>query len=258
VKPITNPDPYMMNKFDEADAVKRFLYMDRVCQLANYLFRLRDETGFDILIKRFRSNRDMRSVNLEAMIASFFKKQEFSIKILPQTMIRGLDFDFTATRGSEKINVEVTGCTNERFSAGNIKNILEKKRDQLPDSDPALLYIILPQEWVSDSPNLQTKIEEETVRFYKRSQTGRLNAVVYMMSQMKRVGAGAAFLDIYSPVFNTRARHEIELSFLVEDGAGARETAEKINSGELGQYAKLSSLSYWTIIQNVREPRIDA
>jgi len=246
IAPSNNPNPYMMNGFD-TDPGSRFLYQDRVIRFADYLYRLQGEQGFDILLERFTSNRDMRSVNLEAMVANYFKKHQFDVEILRLTGVKGRDFDFTAMRNVDVFNVEVTGCTNDKFSARNLTNVLNSKRKQLPSTGPALLYCILPQEWLSHYPDLNFGLFHVTCNFYEISK--RINAVIYVMSQIRRIGSGAAFFDVFAPITNPNARFKPDLSFLFQDKPELRALQRELLANSDKNFpAKLDSLSYWPLI----------
>ena len=49
-----NPDPFMLNGFDE-ESEDRWVYQDRLVDLADALFQLRDCQNFDALCERFQS-----------------------------------------------------------------------------------------------------------------------------------------------------------------------------------------------------------
>jgi hypothetical protein len=222
------PDPYMLNALGDEDADERFVHQDRVARLADYLFRLQNEMGFDVLIERLTSNRDMRSVNLEAMIANLFKLRGFSVEILSLTSVRGQDFDFQIRRGSEIINVEVTGFTNDRFSVSNVKNVLHSKRNQLPDTHPAFLYCIVPPSWLENYKDLRFGTQLATYEFFARSKTKRINAVVYVTTEMKKHGNGVLFGEAHAPVYNPMPRFHVDPTILWPDRhAGARMAAWK-------------------------------
>jgi hypothetical protein len=251
-KPIDAPDPYMMNSPTNATD-QQFFHQHRVSWLANYLFFLQNEKGFDLLIQRFTSNRDMRSVNLEAMVATDYKKDDFSIEILPSSGVRGQDFDFKAFNNSGGVvNVEVTGCTNATFSASTISNILQTKRSQLPKSDgPSLVYCILPQDWLQQNPNLKSDVERATLEFYTKSQTKRINAAVFIIPEMTRIDDGAYFTVGHFPVANSSTRFPLDLSFLTRDRLevwDAHKFISAIGPGQTPPEPFLKTLSYWRFI----------
>ena len=140
------PDPFMLNEFDESSD-NRFVHMQRVCALADYLFILRDITGFDILLDRIVTRRPLRAPYFEARTASYFRTAGYALTVREERRVKREDFDFQAILNGEKINIEVTACTNAAFSEKNVSNILDEKRKQLPDDAPAAIYCIVPVEW---------------------------------------------------------------------------------------------------------------
>lgn len=252
IKLIDQPNSYMMNSLTNATD-QQFFHQHRVSWLANYLFFLQNEKGFDLLIQKFTSNRDMRSVNLEAMVATDHKKDDFSIEILPSSGVRGQDFDFKAFNDSgDVVNVEVTGCTNATFSASTIANILQTKRSQLPKSSgPSLLYCILPQDWLQQNPNLKSDVERATLEFYTKSQTKRINAAVFLIPEMTRIGDGAFFTVGHFAVSNSSSQFPLDLSFLTRDRPEVREAHKFISAispGHTPPEPFLKTLSYWSFI----------
>jgi hypothetical protein len=211
IKPSATPDAFMLNGFDDRQVI-RFIHQDRVINLANVLFNLNAEPGFDLLIVRFTSNRDLRSVFLEAMFASEFKKDGFTSEILPSSGIKGNDFDFRASKKETIINVEVTGATNDRFAPSNIKNILTKKRKQLPSDRPAILVCALPYTWLLNYPGLYFGLMHETFNFYRVSKG--LNAVVYAVQKLERLEGAAIFIEGTMTFWHTNPRLPVDLSFL--------------------------------------------
>jgi hypothetical protein len=248
IKPSMDPDPYMLNISSDSSADLRFRSMERIASLADYLYRLRKERGFDILIERLTSGRDMRSVYLESAIASHYKQLGFSVEILPLSGKRGHDFDFKAKRGPQHINVEVTGSTKSEYSANNIANILYGKRSQLPDSGPGFIYCIISQEWIEKDKSVLRKIEHETLKFYQKTRTGRINAVVYTLSIMKRIGEGAAFRTVYIPILNRDARHSIDLSFMFSDQIQINGMFQKVSVAPMASNPE--RFSYWRLVSD--------
>jgi hypothetical protein len=250
-----HPHPFMHNGHSEAWDY-RITYQDRVCKLADYLFALQDENGFDVLVTRFKT-RDPRSVFFEAMIARIFRRRGFRIKLQIETGTKGDDFDFQATQGPDKINVEVTACTNERFSDTNLRNIINAKRKQLPSTNPAAIFCILPVTWLANySGYLNSELDRVTSEYFRATSRrssddkSRINSITYCMEATERVGSGAIVGSIMHTVLIENARLDFDLSFLFEDdphvlvgGLSGRDDPEatlKLN---------LTSLSYWKLIR---------
>jgi hypothetical protein len=172
------PDNFMCNGFNDSNAY-RMVYQDRVALLADFLFKLNADREFKELVKRFNSNRDIRSVFTEAMSASSFKDKTFNVEMVTASGIKTHDFDFKAINYRTEINVEVTACTNDRFSYKNLSNVLAAKRKQLPNNAPAILFCDILERWLSHYPDLKFGVMQTTFDFFKKSR--RINAIVYVI-----------------------------------------------------------------------------
>jgi hypothetical protein len=71
----------------------------------------------------------------------------FDVRARPEAGVRGEDFDFQAVRDGETINVEVAAWTSSAFSIQTVENALHRKRKQLPDTNPAMIFCVLPESW---------------------------------------------------------------------------------------------------------------
>jgi hypothetical protein len=89
------------------------------------------------------------------------------------------DFDFYASRDGETVNVEVTALTLGQFSPQNVENALQHKRKQLPDTDPAIIFCVLPESW-SETP-MGVALGKLTKKFF--GNTRRISAVVYVIEK---------------------------------------------------------------------------
>ncbi len=106
-------------------------------------------------IKRFgEDKRTAQPGFLEAEIASFFVAEGFSVSIVKRSKKRGDDFEFIARKGATLFNVEVTAVNVPKLSKATIKNRLNDKKDQVPSTAPALLFIILPEAWAEEGDAL--------------------------------------------------------------------------------------------------------
>ena len=150
----------------------------RVIIIGETLFLMRSAPGFAEFCRRL-SGRDLRSTYFEIYAARMFFEGGYEVGARPEVGMRGEDFDFCASLGDETVNVEVTALTPEHFSPQNVENALHHKRKQLPDSDPAVIFCILPESW-ADTP-MGVALGEFTKRFF--GGTGRVSAVVYVIEK---------------------------------------------------------------------------
>jgi len=195
----------MLNEFDE-ESDNRFTHMNRVVDLGNSLFELRNCINFNVLCERFRS-RDTKPCFTEAQIAGSFANHGFKVEIVKETGVRGADFDFIAHGASLDMSIEVTAKELAPLTVATIKNTLTEKRSQVPADRAAILYIVIPEEWASDAQVAETTFSEALGNFYERSR--RFNAVVLVWEATLVLGEGRISALTYRPYENPSPRHLI-------------------------------------------------
>jgi hypothetical protein len=109
-----------------------------------------------------------------------FIEAGYQVLARPESGVRGQDFDFQAVREGEKINVEVTALTRANFATETIENALQQKRKQLPDTDPSIVFCILPESWWG-SESLGPPLTKIVEQFFKK--TRRIAAVVFVIEK---------------------------------------------------------------------------
>lgn len=184
------------------------------CYLADYLFQLRNSPGFASLTDRL-TTRDPRAPFYDARIASRFHRAGFGVFIREESGVKGDDFDFHATKAGRTINVEVTACDNPKFSRNNVLNVLRSKRKQIPNTDAAALYCIVPLSWSTSLPKLELhrQLASVTCEFFRCSRA--FNLVNYSWDSYIEVDEIRLFTEINFPVINKPARMPWpDLSFL--------------------------------------------
>ncbi len=151
----------------------------RVILIGETLFLMRTAPGFAEFCRRL-SGRDLRPAYFETYAARMFIEGGYRVFARPESGTRGRDFDFRAVREDETVNVEVTALTGSQFTPQTIQNALQRKRKQLPDTEPAIVFCVLPESWwgTTSLGPLLTKIVE---RFFER--TKRIAAVVFVIEK---------------------------------------------------------------------------
>jgi hypothetical protein len=150
----------------------------RVIIIGETLFLMRSAPGFSEFCRRL-SGRDLRSTYFEIYAARMFFEGGYEVGAHPEVGVRGEDFDFQASRDGETVNVEVTALTPGKFSPQNVENALYHKRKQLPDTEPAIIFCVLPESW-SETP-MGVPLGELTKKFF--GNTRRVSAVVYVIEK---------------------------------------------------------------------------
>jgi hypothetical protein len=107
-----------------------FGYPMRITLIGETLFSMRSSLGFSEFCRRLKG-RDLRATFYELWPAKMLLRAGFTILAKAETGIKGQDFDFSAIRELDTINVEVTALTAKTFSVNTILNALNQKRKQL-------------------------------------------------------------------------------------------------------------------------------
>ena len=201
----------MLNERDEKSE-NRWIYQDRLVGLADALFQLRDCKNFDALCERFRG-RETKPCFTEATIAKNIASVGFDIEVVIESGVKGEDFDFIARRDSLEISVEVTAKDASKLTAETIKNTLKAKRQQVPGDRPAILYVIIPEEWTRNGANVQKVFSEALESHFRNSKT--FAAICFVWHAKIELGEGRIFVLTYHSFEHPSPRHPIEdLSFL--------------------------------------------
>ncbi len=153
-------------------------HMGRVIIIGESIFLMRSAPGFSEFCRRL-SGRDLRSTYFEIYAARMFFEGGYEVGARPEVGVRGEDFDFYAVRNGETVNVEVTALTPGQFSSQNVQNALNHKRKQLPDTDPAIIFCILPESWSETA--MGPSLGRLTTQFF--GSTRRVSAVVYVIEK---------------------------------------------------------------------------
>jgi hypothetical protein len=206
------PDPFLINDFNESSD-SRFVHMDRVVRLADNLFLLFDSRNFGALVERFHE-RTTKQCCIEAEVAGFFVEDGFAVEIVKEIGVRGQDFDFIARKDLVRFNVEITARDPAPVSISAVRNSLHGKRDQVPNDNPAILYIITPEEWSANGSETELCIREAIKAFFARSR--RFNSVVFVLDMMIPIGEGRIVATAYRPYVHPQPRHPVaDVSFLM-------------------------------------------
>jgi hypothetical protein len=196
-------------KTAKTNDVRRIVYTHRVIRLANALWTiLLGEAkgvaeGFDVLRERLR-RLNTESSFVEAEIASLLVFNDFGVRIMKETGVRGADFDFSVTRGGTTISVEVTSKRRGALTAQTIKNTLDSKRNQVPADRPAVLYMHVPREWMRGRRafNLFSRTISD---FFLHSR--RFNAIVLVSEDVIPFLDGGFPATVMQACYNNIARH---------------------------------------------------
>lgn len=167
---------YRLYQLDQdADFISESSHTARQISIGDMLYSLSSEPGFPELARRW-SNRDIFPVYWETWAASAFCRAGYKINAKAEVRKKTEDFDFSANRNDIIVNVEVTALQSKIFSENNVFNALRKKRSQLPQSFPAVIFCILPKDW-DFSEKAARDLMDISTAFFKG--TKRINSIVF-------------------------------------------------------------------------------
>lgn len=174
IKMQSKPDLWMLNgdddwlkKFPSDFVERRIAHYSRTIRLADALFTVLSTNGSDedYIKSRFENKRNIKAPFLEIEVASILMLHGYAVEIKKEIGERGSDFDLEITKTGERVSVEVTGKDEATLTASTLINTLGQKRNQVPDYQPAVLYIQVPAVWMSSPETMdviQTAFEAST------------------------------------------------------------------------------------------------
>jgi hypothetical protein len=238
-----NPDKFLNAQWTNADGNQGYEYSTRILLIGETLFVLRSCPGFSEFCARLKE-RELRATFYELYGAKYFFRWGFEIHGRPLTYVKGQDFDFSAVRGEEEINVEVTAPTVKEFSAKTLANALHHKRTQVPKTKPATIVCVLPESWATKenwnihAPNIVRKF---------LTGTRRVNAVILLMEH--HLGefktGGGAFVVHQNTILNRNTYFQLRDSSFLFTGVQISSKIRSIldNSEDVGKLSgKLDEL----------------
>lgn len=170
-------------------------HANSVILVAETLFRMRREPGFKEICRRLKG-RDFRSTLFEMLSAKQFLKAGYKIHAKPETGIRGQDFDFSAVSERGPINVEVTALTASTYSRTTVLSALGKKRSQLPNDAPSVIFCALPDEWTKEPADWSFRLMSIAYEFLRG--TRRVNVVHFWSEHTFDLWGGPAGGLVYA------------------------------------------------------------
>lgn len=204
VRKATPHDPFLLNKGDEQSDEERRLHIHRICTLADALYKLEDQKGFDALCNRLTRKRAVDPAYADAEVAKLIARRGYDVEIKTETGQRGKDFDMVVRKnGAPDLNVEVTNSDAKTFRPGTVKNILQSKRSQVPKGEPAGLFVLFPISWFDGQPNLLQELEKVTDDFFRGS--SRYNFVCFIWHPVEVRGNAFIHGTMRMPLKNKRA-----------------------------------------------------
>jgi hypothetical protein len=167
------PTPFL--RANSGEHLDRYKHQDRVIALADELFNLQHVPGFSARIARMQTS-DVESSVAELEGAKLLVQTGIPVRFVEETGRSGSDYDLEATLTIGPVACE-TKCKIETtdLSAATLRNVFGTARDQLPPDQPGLVFVKIPERWVTD-PAGESVMKSALAQSLKS--TGRISAMV--------------------------------------------------------------------------------
>ena len=148
---------------------------DRIQQLAENIYNMQNIENIDLVVKQIsQGNLTSRFAELDAG-AHLYRRDIIFKYIKPQGKI-GCDYDLEITM-QQVIKCEVKHkIDTTELSIKTISRALSRAKKQVPENEPAILFIKIPQEWLSNI-SLGEIVYRSVVPFFKR--TNYIGAIMF-------------------------------------------------------------------------------
>ena len=193
-------------------------YLSRIVSIADTLYALKDCNGFNVICSRL-NRQSFQAVFFETFAARMFANLGFAIEVRQEVGVKGQDFDFVAAKQDAVVNCEVTALTAKTYSTKTVANALEQKRKQLPKDKPAVIFVVVPEEWfVNNNDDVVRSLREDALAAFKK--THRINAIVFLNEHHNDFGLpDRGNLEFqFDPLINSEARHFVDDLIALTDG----------------------------------------
>jgi hypothetical protein len=173
---------------DSTEQADQFRHMQRVTSLAEITFNLQGVDGLKQRIS-LMDKHDLESALGEMECAALLSHSELAFRFVIPTGSKGLDYEAEVTTSANRIVCSEIKVKSERTSADaqTLWSTLETARKQLPKSEPGLILVRIPEEWVKRQ-DIQTIVNDAIGRVFRQSH--RVVAVILMWEEWNQTSDG--------------------------------------------------------------------
>jgi len=166
---------------DTTEQNDQFRHMQRVTNLAEITFNLQGVDGLKQRIS-LMDKHDLESALGEMECAALLSHPKLIFRFVTPTGSKGLDYEAEVMTSANRIVCCEIKAKSEQTSADaqTLWSTLEKARKQLPKSQPGLVLVRIPEEWVKQQ-DIQTIVSDAVVKVFRQSH--RVVAVVLMWEE---------------------------------------------------------------------------
>jgi len=185
----------------DAETAKREVQYFQTIDLGELLFNLQQIEGFDGCVARLRGG-DVEATLAELDVARMLFINDQRFWFVDRQNKTGNDFDFRIIFPGGLVGCIEAKCNleTEAFNKRTIRNALQKARTQLPKTEPGIIFVKLPSQWIT-VPNFARQTVETAFAFLRG--TERVVSVKYYVSHYAYssgvLGQGHLFKEITNP-----------------------------------------------------------
>lgn len=129
--------------------VNGYEWQERVSKLAERVYNLRRVSNIEFIIDRIKSG-ELLSSYAELEVGRHLYSRGIILEYVTPKGIKGQDFDIKIT-SPLVVNCEVKHkIESTALSQSTLTNTIRSANDQIPHNEPALIFIKIPEEWLSD------------------------------------------------------------------------------------------------------------
>jgi hypothetical protein len=170
------------------------------------LFNLQHIDGFVNCVERMKSEEHVESGLAELDFGRMLFANRHKFKFITPQGKRGNDYDFEITLDKWTICADVKCKLDDKDISRNIVlNELKGSRSQLPENNPGVFFIKVPQHWM-ETPEYETLLVETAQEFLRT--TGRIVSVKYFIAPYTVVNGELMQSHYFKEVPNPRNRFD--------------------------------------------------
>jgi len=160
-----------------------YMWQSRISNFSENVFNIRKIKNFDLIVKEIKSG------NLVSRYAE--------IEVGAHLLRRGIKFEFVKPSGKKKLDFDIkiiddliVNCEikhkieSTSLSNNTIKNTLSSANKQLPQNEPGIIFIQIPQSWADDTNTMQI-LNRIISPFFERNKSHIIGIVLRWEGQDK-------------------------------------------------------------------------
>jgi hypothetical protein len=166
-------------RLDFSSGSRRAATVVRRINLAENLFNLQHIDGFDACIRQMHADeKKIESTCAELDFGRLLYIYDITFRFVTPTMAKGCDYDFEVIYPNGLVVPADAKCKFETtpINPNSLRNSLKKARTQLPADRPSIVFVKVPQDWITDL-SVAKAMEDVGKKFFKA--TDRVVSIKY-------------------------------------------------------------------------------